>query len=331
LERDCGEPLGLILASELPERLVVLVLTVVDDLDGTRSGGLSIMGFMLRLPLVAAVTTVAVLFAWTALAQAGVTHSPTARGGAGTVAGASLAATASLGPTLYDQNDNDGGDGFTSTSYSGTQAADDFVVPATESWHVTSVFVPGSGFADLSSVTVTIYGDSSGGPGAQVYTVNVPSGSFTDDLGLFNFPGGNLTIPIDATLPSGHYWLSVQGDGSYWFWEIRGVVSNHPAMWENPDGLFGTGCTSWGDMATCFAALGTPYPPNSLDLMFTLGGTSTPVGPPYTGTPGRTNCVGTTVSALSNAYGGDLSAAARALGFASVKALMQDIKQYCAK
>ena len=36
-----------------------------------------------------------------------------------------------------------------------------------------------------------------------------------------------------------------------------------------------------------------------------------------------------TVSALSEAYGGDLSAAARALGFASVKALLRDIKQYC--
>ena len=99
-------------------------------------------------------------------------------------------------------------------------------------------FAPGSDLLNLSSVTVTIYGDSSGAPGAQVYTVTVPSGSFTDDLGFFGFPGGNLTIPIDATLTPGHYWLSVQGDGSYWYWEIRGVVSNHPAMWQNPDDGF---------------------------------------------------------------------------------------------
>ena len=287
------------------------------------------MGFMLRLSLVAAATTAAVLLGSTAFAAAGVTPSPNARVGAGAGGGVSLAAAPSLAPTLYDQNDNDGGDGFTSMSVFDTQAADDFVVPATEGWHVTSVFAPGSDLLDLSSVTVTIYGDSSGAPGAQVYTVTVPSGSFTDDLGLFDYPGGNLTIPIDATLTPGHYWLSVQGDGSYWFWEIRGVVSNHPAMWQNPDDGFVSGCTSWGDMATCFGALGQPYSPNSLDLMFTLSGTSVPVAPAYAGTPGRANCVGTTVSALSEAYGGDLSAAARALGFASVKALLRDIKQYC--
>lgn len=287
------------------------------------------MGFMLRLSLVAAATTAAVLLGSTAFAAAGVTPSSSARAGAGAGGGASLAAAPSLAPTLYDQNDNDGGDGFTSMSVFDTQAADDFVVPATEGWHVTSVFAPGSDQLDLSSVTVTIYGDSSGAPGARVYTVTVPSGSFTDDPGLFFYPGGNLTIPIDATLTPGHYWLSVQGDGSYWFWEIRGVVSTHPAMWQNPDDGFVSGCTSWGDMATCFGALGRPYSPNSLDLMFTLNGTTEPVAPAYAGTPGRTNCVGTTVSALSEAYGGDLSAAARALGFASVKALLRDIKQYC--
>ena len=289
------------------------------------------MGSMLRPSLIAAATAAAVLFGSTALAAAGVTPSPNARAHAGAGGGASLAATALLAPTLYDQNDNDGGDGFNSMSLFNTQAADDFVVPATENWHVTSVFAPGSDQLDLTSATVTIYGDSSGAPGAQVYTVTVPSGSFTDDLGLFGYPGGNLTIPIDATLTPGHYWLSVQGDGSYWFWEIRGVVSNHPAMWQNPNDELGSGCTSWADMATCFGAFSTLYPPNSLDLMFTLGGTSTPVGPAYAGTPGRSNCLGATVSALSNAYGGDLSAAARALGFASVKALLSAIKQYCAK
>ena len=82
-------------------------------------------------------------------------------------------------------------------------------------------------------------------------------------------------------------------------------------------------------MATCFGALGQPYSPNSLDLMFTLSGTSAPVVPAYAGTPGRANCVGTTVSALSEAYGG-LSTAARAPRFASVKALQRDIKQHCA-
>ena len=223
------------------------------------------MGFMLRLSLVAAATTAAVLLGSTAFAAAGVTPSSSARAGAGAGGGASLAAAPSLAPTLYDQNDNDGGDGFTSMSVFDTQAADDFVVPATEGWHVTSVFAPGSDQLDLSSVTVTIYGDSSGAPGARVYTVTVPSGSFTDDPGLFFYPGGNLTIPIDATLTPGHYWLSVQGDGSYWFWEIRGVVSTHPAMWQNPDDGFVSVCASgaiWrlfrGPGQTLFAEFARP-------------------------------------------------------------------------
>jgi hypothetical protein len=72
------------------------------------------MGFMLRLSLVAAATTAAVLIGSTAFAAAGVTPSPNARAGAGAGGGVSLAAAPSLAPTLYDQNDTDGGDGFTS-------------------------------------------------------------------------------------------------------------------------------------------------------------------------------------------------------------------------
>jgi hypothetical protein len=226
--------------------------------------------------------------------------------------------------TLYDQNGNDGGNGYISSSVPyNSQAADDFVVPALTNWNITSVSTTGADLADLSAVTVTIYGDSSGSPGAQVYSAVIPAGSFTDDPGTFGYPGGDLTIPIDATLGPGHYWLSVQGNGDLYYWEIRNVVSNDSAMWQNPDGGWGQGCTSWGDLATCFSNLNGG--PGTLDLMFSLSGTSTPV---FAGTPGQPNCVGKTVSALSNEYGG-MSAAAQALGFDSVKALQLDIKQYC--
>ena len=57
---------------------------------------------------------------------------------------------------------------------------------------------------------------------------------------------------------------------------------------------------------------------------------STPTsGGGYAGTPGKANCVGTSVAALSNQFNGDLSAAAQALGFANVKALQQDIQNFC--
>jgi hypothetical protein len=250
--------------------------------------------------------------------------SPTAQGAGGLGGAPLLAAPLLSDPVLYDQNNNDGGDGFVSSSNYDTQAADDFAVPAGV-WNITSVSTTGSDFADLSSVTVTIYSDSSGSPGSQVYTVTVPSGSFTDDPGALGYPGGDLTIPIDATLPAGHYWLSVQGNGGVsYYWEIRTVVSNDPAMWQNPTDNYGSGCTSWSDMATCFNTMGFyGGGPGTLDLMFSLSGTTV-----YVGTPGQPNCVGKTVSALSHEYNG-LSAAAQALGFDSVKAMQQNIKQYC--
>lgn len=239
-------------------------------------------------------------------------------------AGGAAASTA----TLYDQNNNGGYDGYISSAIPyNSQAADDFVVPATANWNLTSVAAAGVDFGDLSSVTVTIYRDSSGSPGAQVYTDT--TSTFTDApnaiFGSYGYPAGDLTIPIGVTLSPGHYWLSIQGANSYWYWQIRTAVSNDAAMWLNPGGEFGQGCTSWTDMATCFGWTGDGAP-GTLDLPFSLAGTSTPV---YAGTPGQSNCVGKTISALSNAYNDDLSAAATALGYATVKALQLDVKHYC--
>lgn len=46
-----------------------------------------------------------------------------------------------------------------------------------------------------------------------MYTKTLPSGSFTEEPGPYpNWPGGKLTVPVDVTLSSGHYWLSVQGE-----------------------------------------------------------------------------------------------------------------------
>jgi len=51
--------------------------------------------------------------------------------------------------------------------------------------------------------------------------------------------------------------------------------------------------------------------------------------PKFAGTPGFSNCHGVSVSALSIQFGGDLSAAAKALGFPSVQALQNAIKTFC--
>jgi len=54
-----------------------------------------------------------------------------------------------------------------------------------------------------------------------------------------------------------------------------------------------------------------------------------PRSPQFAGTPGFSNCVAVSVSAISIQFGGDLGAAAAALGFPSVPALQNAIKTFC--
>lgn len=244
-----------------------------------------------------------------------------------------MAGAAAATTTLHDQN-NYGPDGAygSGDAWPGPIAqADDFVVTASAGyeWNITQVFARGVDNNDLTSVTVTIYNDASDAPGTVAYQVNVlpGTGGFTDVADPdFPYSGGDLTIPIDATLGPGHYWLSIEGNGGAvgWGWAGRYSVSGDPAMTSDPTDYNGAGCTSWADLATCY-----DLPADTLDLMFTLSGTVESVGPVYAGTPGTTNCVGQTVSVLSNEYDYDLAAAAQALDFDSVKAMQQDIKQYC--
>ena len=51
--------------------------------------------------------------------------------------------------------------------------------------------------------------------------------------------------------------------------------------------------------------------------------------PVFAGTPGKPNCYGQSVSALSKRYGG-LNNAAAALGYPSVSALQEAIQDFCA-
>jgi hypothetical protein len=53
------------------------------------------------------------------------------------------------------------------------------------------------------------------------------------------------------------------------------------------------------------------------------------VSPVFAGTPGKPNCCGQSVSALTRQYGG-LNNAAAALGFDSVSALQGAIQEFCA-
>jgi hypothetical protein len=64
-------------------------------------------------------------------------------------------------------------------------------------------------------------------------------------------------------------------------------------------------------------------PPRTFNMTFSLTGAT------VAGTPGQANCRGKTVSGLSTDFGGELDAAASALGFSSVKALQAAISAFC--
>lgn len=116
----------------------------------------------------------------------------------------------------------------------------------------------GSGPAD--SENVTFFADDHGQPGAVVNSQTVVG----DDS------AGSFTIPLaKVTLAPGRYWVAVQANMSFasggeWGWEATSNIKGKPAVWENPGGGFGAGCTSWGDLGSCLG-LGQP-----IDLIFQL-------------------------------------------------------------
>jgi hypothetical protein len=131
-----------------------------------------------------------------------------------------------------------------------SQGADDFVVPAGETWSIDTVVAPGSNGAThappfvVPGVNVFIYADGGDRPGTLITSVlNVPPTSGPDDL----------IVPIAPafTLTAGTYWISVQADvstlgtGDGWLWAFRGAATGATGVWQNPGGGFGGGSETW--------------------------------------------------------------------------------------
>jgi hypothetical protein len=154
---------------------------------------------------------------------------------------------------LYDQTDNGDGAFMSSNDFGDVhtdQLADDFTVPAGESWQISEVqaigFVHGT---PPPNVNVWIYSNAGTLPGAALFHAAAIPGART--------PGGDYTIPLAGTPPltPGTYWLSIQqtspgnffaGDG--WFWQDRTVPAGNPLVYRQPSG---TSCTDWTPKATC--------------------------------------------------------------------------------
>ncbi len=178
-----------------------------------------------------------------------------------------------VAPVLWDQTGSLGGarvSADVSDDSLDSQGADDFVVPAGQTWSITGVFAPGSNGSThpppflVPGVNVFLYEDGGAEPGALITSyLNVPPTTAPDDL----------TIPLSPALilQPGTYWISVQaalgalGPGNGWLWAFRRESTGATSVWRNPGGGFGGGSEDWTPLQT----------PGPQDFEFDLRGVST--------------------------------------------------------
>jgi len=179
---------------------------------------------------------------------------------------------------LYEQMAGAGSNSLTSQNFEASfdiydnQGADDFEVPAGQTWSIESIDVLGAyynGTGPAVSFNVFFYNNSGGLPGSLA--AQVLNAAYTDPGGL-----GSVSVAFSpaVVLNAGSYWVSVQcnmdfGVGGQWGWTEH-LPINTESTWQNPGGGFGTPCTSWGYRVTTCGIVGTSgYP----DFAFRLNGT----------------------------------------------------------
>jgi hypothetical protein len=199
--------------------------------------------------------------------------------------------TPTPGTVLYDQYDNfatvepvniPSQDAEAPLDFFDSQAADDFIVPAGQTWQVTEVDVLGEydSTGPAASFHVFFYENGAGDlPGTLVASrLESPYTGSSDFV---------ITLTEPVTLPEGHYWVSVQArqdiiTSGFWLFHNRTVQSNSGAAWQNPGNGFGTGCVIWVRKIAC-ALLGETAPDQVFRLIGTSGGgTPTPTPTPST-------------------------------------------------
>ena len=175
------------------------------------------------------------------------------------VQGTSTSGNASQNNAVATQNNN--------------RVADDFSVPAGQTWNVSQVFargfyLPGTVTAACTTADVTFYANGPGEPGAVLSTANVAPTTDTAGALTLNFPA--VTLAAGATLES-RFWVS--------------VVCNGPTL-NNPAGAgqarwlwFGNTVTRGNIGQQIFPGNPPGIPPGWFDLTldrdFRLSGTST--------------------------------------------------------
>jgi Kelch motif protein/galactose oxidase-like protein len=186
---------------------------------------------------------------------------------------------------LYDQYDNAtieepveiiSQDAEIAFDFFDSQAADDFVVPAGETWEISEVDVLGryDGPGPAESFHVFFYDNGAGNlPGNLIESR--PANPYTGNSDFV------ITLSSPVILSEGHYWVSVQSrqdiqTAGFWLWHNRDVQSHVSAAWQNPGGGFPTGnCLIWFRKVACLN-LGQAAPDQVFRLVGTAQGTPSP-------------------------------------------------------
>jgi len=129
------------------------------------------------------------------------------------------------------------------------QGADDFTVPAGETWNISKIYAGGTTTGTtpqlIELVNIVIYDDDAGSIGAENVVIN------NVDAVPDSEPNLTITLPNVVILEAGTYWLSVQDATPYatagqWFWSKQAAPTiTYENYWTNTGGGFGVGAADW--------------------------------------------------------------------------------------
>lgn len=137
--------------------------------------------------------------------------------------------------------------------------ADDFVVSDDAGWTVTgfsfNAYGP-NGTVPPSKISLQVYADSGSGMPGESVLCSAPA-TAVSYTGAPNYQI-SATLPAPCVLAPGTYWVAwsfedVDLTTNVWgWWGQVTSLHNHPAVWWNSGGAFGTGCSvTWGTFAQC--------------------------------------------------------------------------------
>ena len=169
-----------------------------------------------------------------------------------------------------------------------SQGADDFIIPAGQTWCIKEVIVlgnydyqplkyPVAGPAE--ALNVSFFRDDSGLPGDVIQTFRISG----DDFATKRFGSISIKLPAPGIfLQTSKYWMSVQASINFtlageWSWTTGKSSNNSPAVWRNPGGGFSSTCPDWAQISDCLVLTQSNFP----DFMFSLEGYSQTTKPSF--------------------------------------------------